>query len=132
MIGLDTNILVRYLVQDDPEQARRATELIENQCTDDSPGVICIVVLCELAWVLSRGYGYSREQICSVVQGILTAKELEIESPDLVWSAYQQYVSGAADFSDYLIGASNRSLGAGTTYTFDQRATGHANFTLLN
>lgn len=130
MIGLDTNILVRYLVQDDPEQALRATELIENQCTETSPGIICVLVLCELAWVLSRGYGYSREQICSVVQGILTAKELEIESPDLVWSAYQQYTSGPADFSDYLIGASNRNLGASTTYTFDLKATGHENFTL--
>lgn len=58
MTGLDTNVLVRYIVQDDPKQSKLATECIEQRCTSESPGFVNLVVLCELTWVLARGYGY--------------------------------------------------------------------------
>lgn len=63
MTGLDTNVLVRYIVQDDAKQARLATRHLESQCTPDSPGRINVIVLCELAWVLARGYGYDRQVV---------------------------------------------------------------------
>ncbi len=68
MIGLDTNVLIRYIVRDDQRQAAAATRLIESRCTPDDPGLINRIVLCELVWVLSRGYGYDRQMTARVVR----------------------------------------------------------------
>ncbi len=66
MIGFDTNVLVRHLVQDDPRQSRKATQVIAKQCTRDDPGFISRIVLCELVWVLESAYGYSKDTIVAV------------------------------------------------------------------
>jgi predicted nucleic-acid-binding protein len=122
VIGLDTNVLVRYLVQDDPLQGAAAADVIESRCTSETPGRVDHVVLCELVWVLETAYGYSRELVGNVVRQVLGTAELLVESPDLAWAALRAYESGPADLADYLIGQRNRAAGCETTLTFDRRA----------
>lgn len=122
MIGLDTNILVRYLTQDDPEQSKLVNSLIENQLNNDNLGVISHIVLCEVVWVLSRAYGYSRKQLSNVIQAILTCKEFEVEAPDLAELALLEYSQGTADYSDYLLGRRHKAMGAEYTITLDKKA----------
>lgn len=131
MIALDTNVLVRYIVQDDPIQAAAASRLIESRCTPEEPGLVATIVLCELAWVLGRGYGYSRTQVAAVVRTILAAEELEVEAPELGWRALRWFEDGKADFADYLIGAAARERGAVSTFTFDRAAAESELFTLI-
>ena len=131
MIGLDTNVLVRYIVQDDPEQSHLATEAIEAQCTSESPGRINVIVLCELIWVLSRGYGYDRQLVGSVVRRILSSPELLVEEDEAIWQALKVYEQGTADFSDCLLGLLNRRAGTSTTLTFDRKAAKESFFDLL-
>ena len=122
MIGLDTNVLVRYVVQDDPGQVARATALIETECSTGNPGRVDPVVLCELVWVLERGYRYDRATVASVLRRILTVEELQVPNADLAWRALRGYEIGNADFADHLIGISNATGGATTTYSFDSKA----------
>ncbi|MES9883382.1 MAG: type II toxin-antitoxin system VapC family toxin, partial [Sedimenticola sp.] len=129
--GLDTNILARYIIQDDPVQAARATTLIENSCSAENPGYISSIVLCELVWVLSRGYRYEKSITTQVLQQLLTSSELAIEQWEASWAALRKYKTGTADFSDYLIGQLNHTHHCKTTYTFDRKAAQGLHFTLL-
>ena len=122
MIGLDTNVLVRYLVQDDPVQAAAATKLIESRCTIDEPGWIDHIVLCEMAWVLDASYGYARELIAGAIRQILATSEFSVEAPDQARGALRAFEQGGADFADFLIGLRNRDQGCEGTYTFDRKA----------
>ena len=122
MIGLDTNVLVRYIVRDDDEQSGAATRLIESKCTADNPGLVSSIVMCELAWVLTRGYGYRREMVGRVIRRILLVQELQVENAEMAWQAVRFFEQGKADFADYRIGISNREGKAEVTYTFDLRA----------
>lgn len=131
MIGLNTNVLVRYLTQDDPVQAELATAFIEQHLSTSNPGVISHIVLCEVGWVLSRAYHYSREQIAETLNAILTCQEFQVESADLAILAWQDYVQGNADFSDYLIGRTHQRLGARHTVTFDRKASSATTFKRL-
>ena len=122
MIGLDTNILVRYIVCDDKAQTKLATHLIEEKCTREEPGFISLLVLIELVWVLSRGYGYPKTTVVAVLTKLLSSAELLVEETELVWTALMGFTSGSADFPDHLIGLTNRSRGCSTAYTLDKRA----------
>jgi predicted nucleic-acid-binding protein len=122
VIALDTNVLVRYLVRDDPRQTRAATRVVETSCTVETPGLVTLVVLCELVWVLERGYRYSRVQIAALVRGLLAADDLSIERSELAWQALNAFEEGPADFADYVIGGIGREAGAEATVTFDRRA----------
>jgi predicted nucleic-acid-binding protein len=122
MIGLDTNVLVRYIVQDDRNQARAATRLIETRCSADQPGFVSLLVLAELVWVLERAYGYARADVCAVIAALLATAEIRVESSQLARSALQSFRAGPADFADYLIGALHAARGCETTFTFDKRA----------
>jgi predicted nucleic-acid-binding protein len=124
MIGLDTNVLVRHIVQDNQEEARAASGLITSRCSADEPGVVSLVVLCELVWVLDRGYGYERRTIAKVLRQLLSVKDVFVERSELAWQALHLYENGKADFADYLIGLSHRDLGAEVTCTFDRRTSG--------
>ena len=126
MIGLDTNVLLRYIVQDDAAQAESAAKLIETRCTTEHPGYVDAIVLCEMVWVLDRGYGYVKEHILSVLWQLLSTAEIAIETPDVTWAAVQAYEKGSAGFADYLIGARNQAAGCQTTFTFDKKASGSA------
>lgn len=121
MIGLDTNVLVRYVVQDEPAQARAATRLIETKCSAETPGFVSLVVLTELVWVLDRAYGYPRADISAVLGALFATAELRMESPQLARMTAQAYAAGPADFADYLIGHIHSANGCETTYTFDRR-----------
>ncbi|HZP65330.1 MAG TPA: type II toxin-antitoxin system VapC family toxin [Rudaea sp.] len=127
MIGLDTNVLVRYIVQDDPGQANRAARLFEHRLSREIPGFVNHVVLCELVWVLESGYGYSRGQIAATLQRLFETDCLRVQSPDLAWQALDGYRRGA-DFSDVLIASINIAEGCEHTATFDRRAARSANF----
>ena len=130
MIGLDTNVLVRFLVQDDPGQGALARELLA-RCTEEHPGFVCREVLVELVWVLERAYGFARTQVAEALDGLLAAEELVLETPEAVALAAEGYRTGGADFSDLMILAAARRAGCGTLYTFDRRAARHDGITLL-
>lgn len=121
-IGIDTNVLVRFLTGDDPKQSRAAERLLERHCSGDSPGWINLVVLCELVWVLQRGYGYSRQEIAAVIEGLLNTVSLEVEDVGAVRAAIEVYQNGGADFADGLVAVRNKKAGAEVTYTFDRKA----------
>lgn len=129
MIGLDSNVLVRYLVQDDVEQAKAATALIEGECTDESPGYVDAVVLAEIVWVLTSAYGYPKEAVERVIRQLL--RTAEIEDRDTAWAALRQFEAGAADFADHLIAWRNRAAGCRVTYTFDRRAARERHFAVV-
>jgi len=131
MIALDTNVLVRYIVQDEPDQSAAATRLIAKECSEDTPGFVNLIVLCELVWVLGRGYRYSKKVVLSVLRQLLCASELRIERSELAWKAAREFEKGGADFSDYLIGYLNSEQQAELTWTFDRRAAAAPGFRLL-
>lgn len=130
MIGLDTNVLVRYVVRDDPAQADAATRLIEDGCTAEEPGHIGAVVLAELAWMLRGPYGYGRSQVAAVLRQILRTVEFVVEEPTVAWAALAEFESGSADFADCWIGHSNRARGCERTFTFDVKAARGTHFAL--
>ena len=131
MIGLDTNILVRYIVQDDEIQAELASRLVEGTLDQKNPGLVSSIVLCELIWVLRRAYGYEKGQVIEVLRTLLSSADLVVDRVDDAWRALREYESGSAYFSDYYIGQMNRTLHAETTYTLDQKAGKGNHFTLL-
>lgn len=122
MIGLDTNVLARYIVQDDPDQAHAATRLIEGQCTAQSPGYVSVPVLVELVWVLSVAYRYEKSMVASVIRQVLRTTEFLVEDREITWGALREFEAGSADFADYLIAYRNHARGCKQTYTFDRGA----------
>ena len=130
MIGLDTNVLVRYVMQDDPRQSLRATRLIEALSADE-PGFVPLVALVELVWVLSGSYGLDRKQIATVVETLLRSKELVVDRADLVSQALKGYRAAGADFADALIERIAAAAGCSTTLTFDAGAVKAAAMTLV-
>ena len=131
MIGFDTNVLVRYIVQDDPDQAEAAGRLIEGQCTAQSPGYICIPVLVELIWVLTAAYGYEKPVVVSIVRQVLRTAEFMVEDREAAWAALREFETGAADFADCLIAHRNHAHGCTQTWTFDRKAARGRHFTLV-
>jgi predicted nucleic-acid-binding protein len=131
MLGLDTNVLVRFVVQDDKAQAAIASELIENHCSPSRPALVDLFVLCESVWVLSSAYGYSRSQIASVLRQILVTECFEVPHHDVAWAAMLDYVKGMGDYADCVLARMNEMDGASTTVTFDRRAGRNRRFTLL-
>ena len=131
MIGLDTNLLVRYLTRDDPGQYAKVSTLINTAAKNGDRFVINVAVLCELVWVLRSAYGYAREEIATALDHILSTAEFEVERPDEARQALRDFASTKADFSDALIGRINRSLGATETVTFDRSLKGLDTFRLL-
>ena len=131
MIALDTNVVIRYLAQDDPRQSAAATRLMEKTLTAQNPGFIALVTLCEIAWVLKACYAADRERIRTVVEGLLGTKQLEVESAELAWKALRAWQGTQADLSDAIIGQVGLSRGAGKVVTFDQAAARLPAFELL-
>ena len=131
MIGIDTNVLIRYIVQDDPVQAKLATDFIENNLSNETPGFINQIVLCEIVWVLKQAYGYDKAVIVNVLRQIVMTAEFTIKNSDITWKALREYEKGNADFSDYIIGNSNIDDGCELTITFDKNASENLNFKLL-
>ena len=128
MIGLDTNVLVRFIVQDDPVQSSAATSLIETSCSPDEPGYISLIVLVELAWVLGGAYKCDKSVVASVIRQLLQTDSLVVENARLAWSALRSFEEDSADFADYVIGQGNADAGCTRTYTFDAKAARHEDF----
>ena len=91
MTGIDTNVLVRYLVQDDAEQARKATYFITNECSTDDTGLINRIVLCELVWVLETAYDYPRNAVAMALEKILRTAQFTVEDHQEAWLAFRDY-----------------------------------------
>jgi predicted nucleic-acid-binding protein len=122
MIGLDTNVIVRYVTQDDPVQSPKATEWIERRLTPDNPGFISIVTMAETALVLERSYGLDDREIAAVIERLLQVDLLAIEREQEVFLAMVALREGQGSFADALISALGASAGCSSTLTFDQRA----------
>jgi predicted nucleic-acid-binding protein len=131
MIGLDTNILARYIAQDDPVQSALATHFIEEKCTPESPGFINHIVLCELVWVLKRCYKSERFQALQVVEQLLRTIQLQVQEPQVAWKALRLALKGKADFADFLISQINLANDCEYTITLDSAAAEMKSNTLL-
>jgi predicted nucleic-acid-binding protein len=121
VIALDTNVLVRYLVEDDPDQARRAAALIEeNLQQKDTQAFVTLVTLCELVWVLRTAYSRPKGQIVAVLKGLLRAVQVEIERVDIAHRAVAAFEAGKGDFADYVIRECGAAAGCESVATFDK------------
>jgi predicted nucleic-acid-binding protein len=133
MIGLDTNVVVRYVMQDDEEQSARASALIES-LSADSPGFISVVTVIELHWVLTSCYSFDGAQATRVVDGLLRTRQLVVDRAHDVLRASRTYSASAsskADFADCLIREISLSVGCHQIMTFDRAAARHAGMSLL-
>ena len=131
MIGLDTNVLVRYITQDEPEQSARSSRLIETHCTAEQPGHITLVVLCELVSVLCGACRYDKSQALQVLDAILHTAELSVEREDVAHQALASFRDGPADFADYVIVSVNHAAGCDRTFTLDRKLFAHGRARLL-
>ena len=122
MIGLDTNVLVRYLVQDEAAQAARATRLIERELNEREPGFVGLIVLVETCWVLKRLYGATAAELHDTVRDLLDTRQLAVENRALVARALGRATNDGADIADALIAECALSAGCRRTVTFDKAA----------
>ena len=130
MIGLDTNVLVRYLAQDDARQSARATELIERRLSVKEPGFLSVVAMVETAWVLERAYGLDDAEIAAAIERTLQVEVLVVENEQDVFSAMIALKDGRGSFADALIGALGVRAGCSRTLTFDRKALRLSDFAL--
>ncbi len=130
MIGLDTNVLVRYIMQDNPKQSLKASQLID-ALEDTNRGFVSLVSVVELVWVLSACYDLKREQIAQALDVMLRTRQFAVEQTDQVLRALRVFVSSKADFADCLIERSAAQAGCEKTLTFDVGAARHAGMTLI-
>jgi predicted nucleic-acid-binding protein len=122
MLGLDTNVLVRFLVRDDPAQYRRARRLIEDELRGGGTVFLSQLVLRETEWVLRSRYGYSKDEIMEAIVGMLESADLTMEDEASLEQALFAWRDSRAEFADCLIGARHLALGCRATATFDARA----------
>ncbi len=120
MIALDTNVLVRFVVEDDAAQHRRSSALIASARERGEALFLSQLVLCELVWVLGAAYGLSRAQIASALTELLRVAQVVVEDFDQVRRALDAYMGGEGDFADYLIRERARAAGCETVKTFDR------------
>ena len=130
MIGLDTNILIRYLTQDDPIQSPKAREIIERRLTEEKPGFVSIVAMLETVWVLERGYGLTTHEIVAAVERMLQTDVLVVENEQEVFTAMIGLKDGQGSFADAVIAARGARMGCSCTLTFDRKALRLAGFKL--
>lgn len=131
MIALDTNVLVRLLVKDDPDQFAIAVALLERATEADEPCLLSDAVLCETAWVLTSQYGAGRAEIVAAMSELASDDRYALSDAEILTEALRAFEDGRADFSECLIAASARRRGARTTYTFGRKLKNHEGFTLL-
>jgi len=131
VIGLDTNVIVRYLAQDDKVQSPIATRLME-RLTPENPGYVGSVVLAEISWVLSRAYKTPRDEIAKAIESLLRSAELVVENAEAAYRALGRYrASRSVDYADALIAEAAALAGARETVTFDKRAAADGGMRLL-
>jgi predicted nucleic-acid-binding protein len=128
MIGIDTNVLVRFLVGDEREQFERARRLIKREVDNGEPVLISLIVLLETEWVLRSRYGLTKAEIAAALSSLLEVVELEFEDESSVEQAVFTWKDSNAEFADCLIGAHHWAMGCRTTATFDAKASKLAGF----
>lgn len=130
MIGLDTNVLVRYIAQDDAAQSAKATQLIESLSTE-SPGFITLVSIAELVWVMQGCYKATKEECVAILQTLLHTREILLENAEVIVMATHRYSASNADFADCLIERSANYAKCSCTMTFDSNAAKSAGMQLI-
>ena len=121
MIGLDTNVVVRYIAQDDIAQSAKATKLIES-LSAEAPGFITLVSIVELVWVMQGCYKATKEECIAILQTLLRTREILIENAEVILMSLNQYSTSNADFADCLIERSAYYAKCTCTMTFDSNA----------
>jgi predicted nucleic-acid-binding protein len=119
--GADTNVLVRYIVEDDEDQVRRAVRFLTGECSVENPCFVNRIVICEVVWVLQTAYRYSRDRVAHAVEQLLNTYQLVIEDRDEVSAALSAY-RNSGDFADLLVARLNHRFGCEYTATFDRKA----------
>jgi predicted nucleic-acid-binding protein len=122
VIGLDTNVVVRYLAQDDPVQSAKATQIFERRLTEEEPGFVSLVTMVETVWVLDAVYRLESGEIAQAVERMLQADTLLVQNEQEVFTAMIALKSGRGSFADALVAALGRWAGCGSTLTFDKKA----------
>jgi predicted nucleic-acid-binding protein len=131
MKAIDTNVLVRYLVQDDPIQGRKAASFIESAAAVGDQILIGNIVLCELVWVLDSAYGYSKPEISTSIEKLLQTGTFKFEAKDVARTALEEYRAAKVDFADCLLGRLHKEFGCDVTMTFDTALRKLGTFQLL-
>jgi predicted nucleic-acid-binding protein len=130
MIGLDTNVLVRYVAQDDPKQSPKATALIES-LSDTDPGFISLVAVVELVWVMQGCYQATKDEVVAILEKLLRVRTFKVENAEIVLRALHVYARSNADFADCLIERSADAANCMHTMTFDSKAAKNAGMRLI-
>jgi predicted nucleic-acid-binding protein len=130
LIGLDTNILVRYVVRDDPFQTAQAEQLIDS-LTDQNPGYVTFVALAEFSWVLDRRYKIDRDALKLAIDWLVNSSEILLQGQENVAKARQRFGVMNGDFGDCLIECCSHAAGCTATFTFDRNAAKSSGMTLL-
>ena len=128
MLGIDTNVLVRFLLRDDEAQFQKANKLIQWEVTAGRGVLVSQLVLLETEWVLRSRYGFSKIQLLEVIASLLDTRDIQLEDEQSVEEAIYQWKEASADFADCLIAARYRRLGCSATATFDASAVKLAGF----
>jgi predicted nucleic-acid-binding protein len=131
MIGVDANVLLRHILDDDTLWSERASRFLEDFCAPSRPGYVSTVTLAEVAWVLRRRKSYSKASLTKALDAILSDENLAVAERDAVVAALEAFRNGSADFADYLVGELNAAAGAAPTYTIDKPALKHPLFAPL-
>jgi predicted nucleic-acid-binding protein len=130
MIGLDTNVLVRYIMQDDPKQSPKANRLIESLSAEE-PGFVTVVSIVELYWVLTSCYALTSQQVKEALDVMLRSKEIVVEQAEQIMRALRIFDTGSADLADCMIERIAAAAGCTQTMTFDVGAAKHAGMLLI-
>lgn len=128
MIALDTNVILRYLLRDDPKQAKKAKALVDRLDQDEERAYVSDVVLCEVVWVLKSAYGFGRDQIGAVLRQLIAARQLTFDSTDRLLRAIRAFETGKGEFADYVIREHGRDAGCEAVRTFDKALLGEDMF----
>jgi len=131
VIGLDTNVLIRLIVGDDARQTALARSHVAKAEAAEEPQYIGVIALCEIAWVLERGYGWPRRDVATALEALLGARNVTVEDASMARQAIEDYRLSGADFADALMGLRNQRAGCRATLTFDRRAAKLDAFSLL-
>lgn len=131
MIGLDTNILIRHIMQDDPLQSPKATRIIERQLTKEDSGYISLATMLETAWVLENIYGLSRQELAQAIETILQVTAFVVQNEKEVHASMLALRAGQGSFDDALIGSLGLWAGCASTLTFDRKASRLQGFELI-
>jgi predicted nucleic-acid-binding protein len=120
LIAVDTNVLVRYIVEDDVSQSRAAALMVERAAEKGQLIFVSQIVLCELVWVLSYAYGFERKEVAAILNELRRVAQIQIEDPDQVGRSIERYTSDKGDFADYLIAERAVANGSEWVATFDR------------